>query len=1268
MEERYWKLFDEALDAIFVVDAETGILVDCNRAATKLVGRKKSEIIGRHQRTLHPQKGTKDGFTRGFKKLRDEDPSQVLEAQVITKNGEIREVAIKASVFELEGKRFLQGTFRDITERKKAEEKLRESEEKYSNLVENSQDSIAIVDFMGNGLFANETTERLTGYTPAEGKGMNIRALIPKKLWPKTAALLLKARSGKPIPFFEYELKRKDGTVVPVETGGQAIFKDGKPVAVQIITRDITEHKKAEESIRISEEKFRKIFENASDCIVYLDKSGRILDANRKALQVFGGSREEALGKHFTKLAIISLEEVPTLLRNFENILSGKKVTLDVTIKNKKGQKIPLECSASVTKMGNTSTITVIARDVTERKRAEKALAESELQYRSLVENVGAGVAITDLEGRFVFVNRALCKMIGYSKEEMVGKPFADFLHPEDRKWIQQIFLESWKNPGRTLAIEFRVIHKRDHVIHMYSCPTATIDNNKIVGFNAIISDITERKNAEEALRKRESDLRRAQQIARFGSWVFDLKTDRVEFSDEIFNILGITKEQFNGTLECAINLVKPEDRTRVQKCYEDLVIRHKPVSMEYSIIRPDGSVRHLWGNGEVEFDKKGDLRYIIGTVRDITERKKAEEAAEKERQELDRIIDSSPIIIFYKDNEGKFLRVNQAFAEALDLSKEEFLGKTVFDFYSPKIAQSMTKDDTEVFESGRPKLGIIEQYESARGIRWVQTDKIPIVKENGSVIGLVGFAQDITERKKIENRLRISEFKFRTVADFTYDWEYWLAPDGTFVYMSPSCERITGYKPKKFIKNPRLLQQIANPEDAAAVDAHFDLFNSEEVNELEFRIKHRNGETRWVHHLCQPVFNHEGKFLGRRASNRDITEQKKAEKEKTNLLHELGDYVNKLGCLYEISKLAEDPNISLTKFLTQTANLLPLAWQWPAITRARIVWKKDEYKSRDFNESKWKLESKIKIQGKNVGSVQIYYLEEKPMSDEGPFRMEERELMDVVAERLGKTIERHELNETIRKYSEHLEELVRARTKKLVKTQKQLFRSEKLAAMGELSAMVGHDLRTPMQSIMVTSSYLNEIIPQLSDSKLNREKAIEVLKHLNDSVQYADQIIMDMQEFSPRRKPKIHKISLNTTIKKVIAQTKVPKKTLIITELARLPRVETDKEMIQRVFTNLITNAIQAMDEKGTLTISTKKTDKSVEISFKDTGSGIPKEHLKKIFSAPFTTKTKGMGFGLLICKNFVKILGGNIIVKSKKGKGSTFKVKLPIRQKEKR
>ena len=128
---------------------------------------------------------------------------------------------------------------------------------------------------------------------------------------------------------------------------------------------------------------------------------------------------------------------------------------------------------------------------------------------------------------------------------------------------------------------------------------------------------------------------------------------------------------------------------------------------------------------------------------------------------------------------------------------------------------------------------------------------------------------------------------KFRTVADFAYDWEYWIAPDGNMIYVSPSCKRMTGYDANEFIKDSKLLTRIVYPEDKSIIGSHFDLISSEEIHAVDFRIVTRDGETRWISHSCKAVFDDNGKWIGRRASNRDITERKKMEQDLSSSLEE---------------------------------------------------------------------------------------------------------------------------------------------------------------------------------------------------------------------------------------------------------------------------------------------------------------------------------------------------------------------------------------------
>jgi len=230
--------------------------------------------------------------------------------------------------------------------------------------------------------------------------------------------------------------------------------------------------------------------------------------------------------------------------------------------------------------------------------------------------------------------------------------------------------------------------------------------------------------------------------------------------------------------------------------------------------------------------------------------------------------------------------------------------------------------------------------------------------------------------------------------------------------------------------------------------------------------------------------------------------------------------------------------------------------------------------------------------------------------------------------------------------------------------SQEKLVKAERLAAIGEAATMVGHDLRNPLQSIRNATYYLNNELSHLSPSTAIPQKAMEMLQVINDSVDYADKIVRDLKDFASTKKPLLRKTDVNAIVKEALSQVEAPENVGLITELGHLPRIEADKDMIKRVFLNLATNGIQAMENGGRLKVSTKKTRGFVEVSFEDTGVGMSKQKMKKIFTPFFTTKAKGMGMGLPICKKLVDAHGGSIEVESEEGKGSTFTVNLPIQQ----
>jgi len=256
---------------------------------------------------------------------------------------------------------------------------------------------------------------------------------------------------------------------------------------------------------------------------------------------------------------------------------------------------------------------------------------------------------------------------------------------------------------------------------------------------------------------------------------------------------------------------------------------------------------------------------------------------------------------------------------------------------------------------------------------------------------------------------------------------------------------------------------------------------------------------------------------------------------------------------------------------------------------------------------------------------------------------------------------ERKRMENELRRYSEHLEELVEERTIALKESQERLVKSERLAAIGQAATLVGHDLRNPLQAIENGIFYLNTELSNLPVS----QKITETLQAVHSSIDYADNIVKDLQTFASKREPIFRETDINALVKETFSHLKTPENVETIIELSELPKIETDNEMIKRIFENLAVNGIQAMKEKrGTQKVSTKKTNGFIEVKFKDTGIGIKKENMQKIFTPFFTTKAQGMGVGLSICKRFVELHDGNIEVESEDGKGSIFTVKLPIQR----
>ena len=253
-----------------------------------------------------------------------------------------------------------------------------------------------------------------------------------------------------------------------------------------------------------------------------------------------------------------------------------------------------------------------------------------------------------------------------------------------------------------------------------------------------------------------------------------------------------------------------------------------------------------------------------------------------------------------------------------------------------------------------------------------------------------------------------------------------------------------------------------------------------------------------------------------------------------------------------------------------------------------------------------------------------------------------------------------NEAKNEIQGYVGQLEEKVRERTRELVEAQNQLLRAQRLAAIGELAGMVGHDLRNPLTGIAGATYYLKM---KLNEKLNGKEK--EMFETVEKAIAYSNKIINDLLEYSREIRLELFEVEPKTLLADALSLMKVPSNVAVVDRMGTTPRLKVDKERMRRVFVNIIKNALDAMPNGGKLTVKNEREGECVAFSFSDTGTGMSKEVLDKIWSPLFTTKAKGMGFGLPICKRIVEAHGGKITISSAVDKGSTFTITLPIEPK---
>lgn len=582
-----------------------------------------------------------------------------------------------------------------------------------------------------------------------------------------------------------------------------------------------------------------------------------------------------------------------------------------------------------------------------------------------------------------------------------------------------------------------------------------------------------------------------------------------------------------------------------------------------------------------------------------------------KQDEELQVILDSVPVLIFYKDKNNRFLKVNKTFAESIGMEKEKVEGESLFNLFPDEQAKLFWQDDKRVIKSGKPKIGIIEQAQTADGLRWFRTDKIPYRNKNGEIIGVIGFAVDITGHKKTEEDLKSNELRLKSAERTAKvgSWELNLLTNK--LIWSDEVFRIFEIDKNKFDASYKEFLNLVYPEDRKLVDkAYINSLKTKAPYDIVHRLQFSDGRIKYVREICETYFDKKNTPIKSIGSVQDITEQINTEKELDNLA--------------SFPRLNPNPILEINmkgQIIYANPTMLKL---FPDIRKRGMM--HPMFLSLDLK----RIKKDLKLVRREVYAGGRWY-------DQSIIYVPE----------IG----------NIRIYNIDITE------RKKLEQQKD-----------EFIAIASHELKTPLTSIKAFIQILskwsqaleNKTIPKIVarvDEQVNKLTNL-VINMLDETKIQAGQLVYEKELFN-----------LDLLIKEVVYDVCVTDsghkyRVKVIGKAGK--KITGDRYRIGQVFANLLTNAMKYSTPGNIMVKITPGKDQMI-VCVRDFGKGIAKKELGKIFNryyrAHSAKKTNenfaSLGLGLYISAEIIKRHGGRIWVESELGKGSAFYFSLPVKLK---
>jgi PAS domain S-box-containing protein len=1015
----------------------------------------------------------------------------------------------------------------------------------------------------------------------------------------------------------------------------------------------------------------REAIELSPDAFFQADLDARFTDVNQAAWRMLGYDRDELIGK--TIFEIIPVEDTSRLKAvRAELLVPGHVHRGEWTLKRKDGTFVPVDVSAKILPDGRWQ---AFVRDISERRRIERALQESEERFRLTVDEAPIGMALVALDGHFVRVNRALCEIIGYSSTELTELAFQDITHPDDLDVDVAARGQLARGDIHRYDREKRYVRKDGTTVDvLLSVSILRSRDGAPLYFISQIEDITERKRAEAALRRSEFQYRGL--IEHMPDGVFAYRDGRIVYANDAFvRLLGYdAPSALVG--KRVFELLHPDDHPALAERMRTLQQTGLPAPpREFRIIGRDGSLRSVETVGVLaEFEGQAS---IVVIARDLTVRKRAEEAVRAVSAELRQTLQTAATGLTHCSRDLRYLSANLAYAQWIGLPLDqivrrpivEVMGQAAFEIIRPRVERVLNGERVE-FEDELPIAGELKS---------IHVTYTPDRDASGYVVGWVASITDITERKRIEQELRAANAFLDAIIEniplvlFLKD-----AKSLRYLRLNRASEDLLGWPKETFIgKNdydlwPRAQAQFFVEKDRETLKGKM-------IDVAEEPVQTHYQGVRLMHTKKVPILDTAGQPMYLLGISEDITERRRVEREQ-QFLAEVGvalsaslDYELTLATLARlvVQDIADWCAIDVTDERGQMTRL-KVACADPAKAALCAILEQGP-PDRDLpNLMRSVVESKRPIVVEQVTSRYIESFAQGPGHLHALLAAGVTSFVAVPMLMRGQPLGALFLGSSSlsRVYGQgdlRLAEALADRAATAIENAR-LYRSSVNAIhlRDQVLSVVAHDLRSPLSAILLQAAALRRSGP---DPERRSQKQREAIHAAATRMNRLIQDLLDVALVEAGRLP-IEPARLSA--RELIAGAVDMQRPLASSSSLELrsdldrdvPDVWGDRDRLLQVFENLIGNAIKFTKPAGCITVSASSRDHDVVFRVADTGAGIAPEDLSRVFDRFWratSANRQGAGLGLPITKGIVEAHGGRIWVESAPERGTTFSFTIP-------